>query len=97
MKIAELDHHVPALFEDPVAAVGMADLGFEQAGLAEVVELRHPDFPEAEGVPRRNRSLSTVRRWSWLPLAGASSEGPDTPPSTPASKSVPRMIVPLAC
>jgi predicted Rossmann fold nucleotide-binding protein DprA/Smf involved in DNA uptake len=87
---------VPATVEDqPAAACGRIRQA-ERAGLAEVVELHHPGFPEAEAFHARNRYM--VDRSQFVvgyPLSGRDGGGTWDTLEYAASKGLPRLIVPV--
>jgi predicted Rossmann fold nucleotide-binding protein DprA/Smf involved in DNA uptake len=87
---------VPATVEDQPPPARDRIRHAQQAGLAEVVELRHPDFPEAEAYHARNRYM--VDRSAFVigyPLASTKVGGTWYTIEYAASKDMPRLIVPV--
>jgi hypothetical protein len=87
---------VPATIEDQPAPARDRIRQAERAGLAEVVELRHPDFPKAEAYHARNRWM--VDRSELIigfPLAGRGGGGTWSTLDYAAWKDMPRLIIPI--
>lgn len=87
---------VPATVDDQPDPARDRIRAAQRARLAEVVELRHPDFPEAEAYHARNRYM--VDRSGFVigyPLAGASGGGTWYTIEYAAAKGMPRLIVPV--
>jgi hypothetical protein len=87
---------VPATVEDQQAPADERIRHAQRAGLAEVVELRHPSYPKPDAYHARNRYM--VDRSALVigfPRTGSSSEGTWYTLEYAASKGTPRLIVPL--
>jgi hypothetical protein len=87
---------VPATVEDQPAPAHERIRHAQRAGLARIVELRHPNFPEPDAYHARNRYM--VDRSALVigfPRRGSSSEGTGYTLEYAVSKGTPRLIVPL--
>ena len=87
---------VPATVEDQPTPARDRIRQAERAGLAEVVELRHPDFPKTEAYHARNRWMADRSELViGFPLAGRGGGGTWYTLDYAASKDMPRLIIPI--